>query len=54
VLDLMRDNGVLIGSDGKHGNVLKLRPPLVFRREHADRVVAVLDRVLAQVEGAVA
>jgi 4-aminobutyrate aminotransferase-like enzyme len=49
VLDLMRDNGVLIGADGKHGNVLKLRPPLVFRREHADRVVQTLDKVLAQV-----
>jgi 4-aminobutyrate aminotransferase-like enzyme len=49
VLDLMRDNGVLIGADGKHGNVLKLRPPIVFRREHADRVVETLDKVLAQV-----
>jgi len=29
--------------------VLKLRPPLVFRREHADRVVETLDKVLAQV-----
>ena len=45
----MRDNGVLSGTDGKHGNVLKLRPPLVFRREHADRVVQTLDKVLAQV-----
>lgn len=52
VLDLMRDNGVLIGADGKHGNVLKLRPPLVFRREHADRVVQTLDKVLAQVRDA--
>ncbi|UCG25102.1 MAG: aminotransferase class III-fold pyridoxal phosphate-dependent enzyme, partial [Chloroflexota bacterium] len=35
-LDLMRQNGVLIGSEGKHGNVLKIRPPLVFGREQAD------------------
>jgi 4-aminobutyrate aminotransferase-like enzyme/Ser/Thr protein kinase RdoA (MazF antagonist) len=48
VLELMRDSGVLIGSDGKHGNVLKLRPPLVFRREHCDRVVEALDEVLAR------
>ena len=48
VLDLMREQGVLIGSDGKHGNVLKLRPPLVFNSENADQVVATLDKVLQQ------
>jgi 4-aminobutyrate aminotransferase-like enzyme/Ser/Thr protein kinase RdoA (MazF antagonist) len=46
VLDLMRDEGVLIGSDGKLGNVLKLRPPLVFKAEHVDVLVGALDRVL--------
>jgi 4-aminobutyrate aminotransferase-like enzyme/Ser/Thr protein kinase RdoA (MazF antagonist) len=44
VLDLMRDEGVLIGKEGLHGNILKLRPPIVFRREHADLTVAALDR----------
>ncbi len=47
VLDLMRQNGVLIGSEGSHGNVLKIRPPLVFRREHADILIEALDRSLA-------
>lgn len=46
VLNLMRDDGVLIGSEGLHGNILKLRPPIVFRREHADMTVATLDRAL--------
>ncbi len=32
----MRNNRVLIGSDGFHANVLKIRPPMVFAREHAD------------------
>ncbi len=48
VLDLMRDEGVLIGSDGRLGNVLKLRPPVVFKPEHADQVVNALDRVLGR------
>ena len=35
----MRERNVLIGTAGKHGNVLKIRPPLVFRREHADMLL---------------
>jgi 4-aminobutyrate aminotransferase-like enzyme len=49
VADAMRDHGVLIGTTGPHDNVLKIRPPLVFAREHADRLVETLDRVLAAV-----
>lgn len=30
---------VLIGSEGPHANILKLRPALAFRREHADLLV---------------
>ena len=44
LLNLMRDEGVLIGREGLHGNILKLRPPIVFRREHADMTIAALDR----------
>ena len=46
VLDLTREDGVLIGSDGKLGHVLKLRPPLVFRPENAGQAVAALGRAL--------
>jgi len=47
VLNLMRHNSVLVGSDSPYGNVLKIRPPLVFDREHADILVEALDRALA-------
>jgi 4-aminobutyrate aminotransferase-like enzyme len=30
----MRDRGVLIGTAGRHSNVLKIRPPLVFGPAH--------------------
>jgi 4-aminobutyrate aminotransferase-like enzyme len=46
ILNLMRDEGVLIGSEGILGNILKIRPPIVFRQEHADVTVAALDRAL--------
>ena len=38
--------GVLIGTTGRHGNTLKIRPPLVFQRQHADQLAATLDEVL--------
>lgn len=47
LLNAMRAEGVLIGSEGIHGNILKLRPPLVFEHEHADLAAAALDRCLA-------
>jgi 4-aminobutyrate aminotransferase-like enzyme len=34
---------VLIGRTGRHGNTLKIRPPLVFERDHADQLVEALD-----------
>jgi 4-aminobutyrate aminotransferase-like enzyme len=49
VCDRMRDRGVLIGPDGPHGNVLKIRPPLVFDEENAEELLQALDLVLAEV-----
>ncbi|MFO1467051.1 MAG: aminotransferase class III-fold pyridoxal phosphate-dependent enzyme [Steroidobacteraceae bacterium] len=50
VVNALRDRGVLISRIGTHDNVLKLRPPLVFGREHADRVLTELDATLAQLQ----
>lgn len=36
IVNAMRTRNVLIGTAGKFGNVLKIRPPLAFRHEHAD------------------
>ena len=47
VTEAMRDRGILISATGPDGNVLKIRPPLVFRREHADLLLETLDEVLA-------
>jgi 4-aminobutyrate aminotransferase-like enzyme/Ser/Thr protein kinase RdoA (MazF antagonist) len=43
----LRDEGVLAGSEGIHGNIVKLRPPLVFRREHVDQAVLAFERSLS-------
>ena len=47
VTNLMREQGVLIGTEGPRRNVLKIRPPLCFRPEHADLAIEALDRALA-------
>ena len=44
--DRMKDAGILIGLSGRYGNVLKVRPPLVFGREHADQLLSCLDDLL--------
>jgi 4-aminobutyrate aminotransferase-like enzyme len=36
LVNALRERNVLIGTCGKFGNILKIRPPLVFRREHAE------------------
>jgi 4-aminobutyrate aminotransferase-like enzyme len=42
----LRRDGVLIGTAGRHGNVLKVRPPLIFEPSHVDRLVAALSDAL--------
>ena len=45
-VEAMREKGVLISTAGPASNVLKIRPPLVFQREHADLLVRTLDEIL--------
>ncbi|MEM7343270.1 MAG: aminotransferase class III-fold pyridoxal phosphate-dependent enzyme [Chloroflexota bacterium] len=46
VLRQIRDAGVLIGKTGPFGNVLKIRPSLVFQEAHVDLLVEALDQAL--------
>src|SRR5450631_2132430 len=48
VINRMRDDGVLIGTDGPFHNVLKIRPPMPFGIEDAELLVECLDTVLAR------
>ncbi|MFT4103125.1 MAG: aminotransferase class III-fold pyridoxal phosphate-dependent enzyme [Burkholderiaceae bacterium] len=49
VVNGLRRRQVLLSATGPQANVLKIRPPLVFGREHADLLVERLDAVLAQI-----
>ncbi len=46
VMNRMRDDGVLIGTDGPWHNVLKIRPPMPFDESDAERLLAALDAAL--------
>ena len=49
IVEGMRQRRVLIGATGRHVNVLKIRPPLVFQRRNADQLVAALDGVMGTI-----
>ena len=42
----MRDNRILIGSDGPKDNIIKIRPPLTIELEDAEMLVSTLSEVL--------
>ncbi|MCQ4160445.1 aminotransferase class III-fold pyridoxal phosphate-dependent enzyme [Roseomonas sp. GC11] len=44
----LRERRVLISAAGPDANVLKIRPPLVFRQEHAERFLEAMDAVLTE------
>jgi 4-aminobutyrate aminotransferase-like enzyme/Ser/Thr protein kinase RdoA (MazF antagonist) len=49
IVEGMRRDGALIGTTGRQSNTLKIRPPLVFQRQHADQLLQALETVLEKV-----
>ena len=51
VADLVEDmvaRGIILNKIGKAGNTLKIRPPMVFGREHADLLADALEAALGR------
>jgi 4-aminobutyrate aminotransferase-like enzyme len=48
-INLLRDQGVLIGTTGQYDNVLKIRPPMVFSKSNADLLLHKLEIVLNEI-----
>jgi 4-aminobutyrate aminotransferase-like enzyme len=44
----MRHLGVLVGTTGRHGNVLKIRPPLALDEIHVPTLSRALEAALTQ------
>ncbi|MGK0300065.1 MAG: 4-aminobutyrate aminotransferase-like enzyme/Ser/Thr protein kinase RdoA (MazF antagonist) [Planctomycetota bacterium] len=50
IKNYLRKQRILIGTDGPHDNVLKIRPPMSFDRAAADCLLAELGRALASLQ----
>ena len=48
VVNRLREQGILAGTDGPRHNVIKLRPPLIFSDADADLFTSTLDSVLGE------
>lgn len=51
VANRLKDKGFLVSNAGALGNVLKIRPPLVFSRQHADLFLGAFGDVLEEMYG---
>lgn len=51
VVNRMRDEGILLGTDGPYHNVVKIRPPMPFSANDTDRLVETFDRILGEAVG---
>jgi 4-aminobutyrate aminotransferase-like enzyme/Ser/Thr protein kinase RdoA (MazF antagonist) len=49
VINRMKELGIFISRTGTRNNALKLRPPMVFNRQHADFLIERLDQALKEV-----
>jgi 4-aminobutyrate aminotransferase-like enzyme len=48
VMELTKNNGLLIGKGGTYGNVLRIAPPLNVDKDEIDRALKVLDESFGQ------
>ncbi len=46
IVEGMRDRGILLSTDGPFHNVIKIKPPIIFTKEHADFLVENLEKSL--------
>ena len=48
VVERMKQHGILLSTDGPDHNVIKIKPPLPFTEQDADRVADVMGQVLSE------
>ena len=48
VSNMMREHGILMGTDGPYHNVVKIPPPMPFDLGNADFLLETMDKVLRE------
>jgi 4-aminobutyrate aminotransferase-like enzyme len=51
VVNAMKDKGFLMSNAGMQGNIVKIRPPLVFGKEHADLFLEAFAETMSELHG---
>lgn len=51
VINRLKDKGFLTSNAGAYRNVVKIRPPLVFKQSHAEAFLAAFDETMAELDG---
>jgi 4-aminobutyrate aminotransferase-like enzyme len=51
MVNQLKAEGVLLSAHGRHDNVLKIRPPMVFDTGNADQLLAALDTCFGRITG---
>ena len=51
IVNALKDQGILLSRAGADANILKLRPPLVFDRDHADHFLSAFETVVSESRG---
>ncbi|MFX1561915.1 MAG: aspartate aminotransferase family protein [Promethearchaeota archaeon] len=50
VMEICKNNGLLIGKGGLDGNVIRIQPPLELTQKQAEEACSILDRAFTEVE----
>ncbi len=51
IINRLKDHGFLTSNAGAYRNVVKIRPPLVFKQSHAEEFLVAFDATMADVDG---
>jgi len=50
IVERMKDEGILMNTEGPYNNVLKIKPPIIFTDENADRVINTMEEILKNIQ----
>jgi 4-aminobutyrate aminotransferase-like enzyme len=51
IINRLKDRGFLTSNAGAYRNVVKIRPPLVFKQSHAEEFLTAFDATMAEIDG---
>jgi 4-aminobutyrate aminotransferase-like enzyme len=50
IVNQMKDQKILLSTDGPDHNVIKIKPPMIFNRENANELILKLSDVLGNID----